>query len=108
LNEGFRAVVVAGGLNEAIRLNIPGDVSAIYGMEILKQPGCFLFKGKRIALVGGAIAADQALTVAKAGAAHVEMITLETFAEMPLTAKEKEILVQHNVHFSHRSRVTRW
>lgn len=106
LNEGFRAVVVAGGLNEAIRLNIPGDESAIYGMEILKQPGCFLFKGKRIALVGGAIAADQALTVAKAGAAHVEMITLETFAEMPLTAKEKEILVQHNVHFSHRSRVS--
>ncbi|MBP7118298.1 MAG: FAD-dependent oxidoreductase [Candidatus Cloacimonetes bacterium] len=106
LNEGFKAVLVAGGLNEPIHLNIPGDESAIYGMEILKQPSCFLFKGKRIALVGGAIAADQALTVAKAGAQHVEMITLETFAEMPLTNTEKEILVQHNVHFSHRSRVS--
>ena len=106
LQEGYKAVVVAGGLNDPIRLNIPGDESAIYGMEILKQPGCFLFKGKRVALVGGAIAADQALTIAKAGAAHVEMITLENYAEMPLTDKEKEILVQNNVQFSHRSRIS--
>lgn len=105
LEQGYTAVVVAGGLNDPIRLNIPGDEKAIYGMEILKQPGCFLFKGKRVALVGGAIAADQALTIAKAGAAHVEMITLETFAEMPLTEKEKEILIENGVLFSHRSRV---
>ncbi|MCD8480947.1 MAG: FAD-dependent oxidoreductase [Candidatus Cloacimonetes bacterium] len=106
LAQGYQAVVVAGGLNDPIRLNIPGDETAIYGMEILKQPGCFLFKGKRVALVGGAIAADQALTIAKAGAAHVEMITLESFAEMPLTLREKDILIEHNIQFSHRSRIS--
>ncbi len=106
LQEGFKAVVVAGGLNDPIRLNIPGDDKAIYGMDILKQPGCFLFEGKRVALVGGAIAADQALTIAQAGAAHVEMFTLETFSEMPLTAKEKEILIENGVLFSHRTRIS--
>lgn len=106
LTKGYKAVVVAAGLNDPIRLNIPGDESAIYGMEILKQPGCFLFKGKRVALVGGAIAADQALTIAQAGAAHVEMITLETYAEMPLTDCEKGLLVEHGVQFSHRSRIS--
>lgn len=106
LQEGYQAVVVAGGLNDPIRLNIPGDDKAIYGMDILKQPGCFLFKDKRVALVGGAIAADQALTIARAGAAHVEMITLETFAEMPLTDREKEILVDNGVLFSHRTRIS--
>jgi NADPH-dependent glutamate synthase beta subunit-like oxidoreductase/dihydroorotate dehydrogenase len=106
LDQGYKAVVVAGGLNNPIRLNIPGDDKAIYGMEILKQPGCFLFSGKRVALVGGAIAADQALTIARAGAAHVEMITLETFAEMPLTNREKEILIENGVLFSHRTRIS--
>ncbi|MDD4148228.1 MAG: FAD-dependent oxidoreductase, partial [Candidatus Cloacimonetes bacterium] len=104
--QGYAAVVVAGGLNDPIRLNIPGDEKAIYGMDILKQPGCFLFKGKKVALVGGAIAADQALTIAQAGAAHVEMITLETFAEMPLTKDEKEILIENGVLFSHRTRIS--
>jgi dihydropyrimidine dehydrogenase (NAD+) subunit PreA len=105
LKEGFKAIVVAGGLNDPIRLNIPGDEKAIYGMDILKQPGCFLFRDKKVALVGGAIAADQALTIARAGAAHVEMFTLETFNEMPLTGREKEILVEAGVLFSHRTRI---
>nr|MDK2850213.1 dihydropyrimidine dehydrogenase [Candidatus Cloacimonadota bacterium] len=106
LEEGYKAVVVAAGLNEPIRLNIPGDEKAIYGMDILRRWRCFLFEGKRIALVGGAIAADQALTVAKAGAAHVELFTLETFDEMPLTKREKEILIEHDIHFTHRCRIS--
>jgi len=76
LIEGFEAVIVAGGLNQPIRLNIPGDENAIYGFDILKNPGCYSFEGERIALVGGAIAADQALIISQGGAAHVEMITL--------------------------------
>lgn len=105
-DRGYDAVIVAGGLNDPIRLNIPGDETAIYGMEILQNPGCYLFKEKRVALVGGAIAADQALLIAKAGAAHVEMFTLETFCEMPLTKREKDILVDAGVCFSHRTRIS--
>lgn len=106
LQEGFAAVIVAGGLNQPIHLNIPGDENAIYGFEILKNPGCFLFEGKRIALVGGAIAADQALLAARGKASHVEMITLEAFSEMPLSKHEKEVLIQAGVAFTHRSRIT--
>ncbi len=106
LKQCYKAVVVAGGLNDPIRLNIPGDDKAIYGMDILRQPGSFSFEGKRVALVGGAIAVDQAITVAKAGASHVEMFTLETFAEMSLNDKEKKILIENGVLFSHRSRIS--
>lgn len=105
LSQGYAAVIVAGGLNQPIRLNIPGDENAVYGFDILKRPGCFLFVGKRIALVGGAIAADQALIAAQAKAAHVEMFTLESYAEMPLTAKEKAGLVEAGIAFSNRTRI---
>jgi len=106
LTEGFAAVIVAGGLNQPIRLNIPGDENAIYGFDILKNPGCYLFEGKRIALVGGAIAADQALLAARGKAAHVEMITLEAFSEMPLSHHEKETLIEAGVAFTHRTRIS--
>lgn len=106
LAEGFAAVVVAGGLNNPIRLNIPGDEAAIYGFDILKNPGDYDFKGKRVALVGGAIAADQARIAIRGGAAHVEMITLETWQEMPLTEEEKQGLIDAGVHFTHRCRIS--
>lgn len=106
LSEGYAAVVVAGGLNIPIRLNIPGDEQAIYGFDILKNPDCYLFAGKRIALVGGAIAADQAIIASRKGAAHVEMITLESYSEMPLSDKEKAALIEAGVAFSHRSRIS--
>ncbi|MDD4308897.1 MAG: FAD-dependent oxidoreductase, partial [Candidatus Cloacimonetes bacterium] len=106
LSEGYSAVIVAGGLNKPIQLHIPGDENAIYGFDILKNPGCFLFEGKRIALVGGAIAADQALLAARGKAAHVELITLEAFSEMPLSKHEKEVLIEAGVSFTHRTRIS--
>ena len=106
LAEGYAAVIVAGGLNQPIHLNIPGDTNAIYGFQILQNPGCFLFEGKRIALVGGAIAADQALLAANSQAAHVEMITLEAFSEMPLSQHEKAALIEAGVAFTHRTRIS--
>ncbi len=106
LASGYAAVVLAGGLNDPIRLNIPGDETAIYGMDILRNPGCWLFEGKRIALVGGAIAADQALTAKKLGAAHVEMITLEAWHEMPLTETEKRGMIEAGIEFSPRTRIS--
>lgn len=105
LAQGYSAVVLAGGLDDPIRLNIPGDETALYGMDILRNTNCYLFEGKRIALVGGAIAADQALTAAQRGAAHVEMITLEAWHEMPLTADEKQGLIDAGVAFSPRTRI---
>ncbi|MGC9361779.1 MAG: FAD-dependent oxidoreductase, partial [Candidatus Syntrophosphaera sp.] len=106
LKEGYAAVILAGGLNDPIRLNIPGDENAIYGMDMLRDPGIFELAGKKIALVGGAIAADQALTAARSGAAHVEMVTLEAWHEMPLTESEKQGLIEAGVCFSPRMRIS--
>ncbi len=105
LDQGYSAVILAGGLNDPIRLNIPGDEAAVYGLDLLRCPDCFLFEGKRIALVGGAIAADMALTARQRGAAHVELITLEAWHEMPLTEDEKQGLIEHGVCFSPRTRI---
>lgn len=106
LEKGFEAVIVAGGLNRPIHLNIPGDETVIYGLDILKNPSKYNFNGKRIALVGGAIAADMALLAAKNNAAYVEMITLENFAEMPLTEQEKNTLIEAGIEFSPRTRIS--
>jgi len=59
-----------------------------------------------VALVGGAIAADQALIASANNAAHVEMITLENYDEMPLTKHEKQVLVNAGVAFTHRCRIS--
>lgn len=106
LAKGFEAVIVATGLDNPIHLNIPGDEHIQYGMDLLRNPDNYDFTGKRVALVGGAIAADQALTIALKGAAHVELICLESYPEMPITDAEKQGLFKAGVQISTRQRVT--
>ncbi|MDZ4122272.1 MAG: FAD-dependent oxidoreductase, partial [Candidatus Cloacimonadaceae bacterium] len=102
----YDALIVAAGLDNPIRLNIPGDEAAFYGMDILKNPQDYDLKQKRCAIVGGAIAADIALTAVNKGAAHVEMIVLESYPEMPLTKDEKEGLLSAGIHITNRTRIT--
>lgn len=104
--KGASAVIIATGLNQPIRLNIPGDEYVHYGMDFLRYPERYDLKGKRIALVGGAIAADQALTAIQRGAAHVELLCLESYPEMPLTPHEKQGLHEAGVLITNRVRVT--
>lgn len=105
IDEKYDAVIVASGLTEAVQLHIKGDELAIYGMDILKNPANYDFVGKRCAIVGGAIAADIALTAKSKGAAHVEMIVLESYLEMPLTQDEREGLLNAGIQFNNRSRI---
>jgi dihydropyrimidine dehydrogenase (NAD+) subunit PreA len=106
LHEGFEAVVVAAGLTEPHHLGIPGEEFALHGTSLLRNPDPDLVVGKRIALVGGAIAADSALIAAQMGASHVEMIVLENYQEIPLTHEEKENLAAAGVEFTTRTRIT--
>ncbi len=105
-SRNYDAIVIACGLDQPIHLDIPGDEYAHYGYDVLRHPERHDFRGKRIALVGGAIAADQALTAALRGAEYVEMITLESYSEMPLTEPEKRELIKAGVHFTHRMRIS--
>jgi dihydropyrimidine dehydrogenase (NAD+) subunit PreA len=102
----FDAVVVSVGLTKPIELNIPGKEAVIFGMDFLRTKDKELVTGKRVAVVGGAIGADIAITAKQLGAVHVEMIVLESLAEMPLTDIEKKELLASGIHITNRTRIT--
>jgi len=102
----YDAIIVSVGLTEPMQLNIPGKEAVIFGMEFLKTKDKQLVQGKRVAVVGGAIGADIAITARQLGAKHVEMIVLESFAEMPLTDVEKKELIEAGIHITNRTRIS--
>ncbi|MCU0293401.1 MAG: FAD-dependent oxidoreductase [Thermoanaerobaculaceae bacterium] len=107
LRQGFDAVVVTTGLGEPLRLKIPGEEATIPGLEFLAAPEEHPAAGRRVAVIGGgAVAADCAETARARGAAHVEMLALESLAEMPLTTRELRGVMAAGVHVSGRTRVT--
>jgi len=101
----YDAIIIAVGLTIPLKLNIPGKEAVHWGNEFLRTKDASLVKGKRVAVTGGAIGADIALTAKKLGAAHVEMIVLESLAEMPLTKAEKEELTEAGIHITNRTRI---
>ncbi|HAH05822.1 MAG TPA: dihydropyrimidine dehydrogenase [Elusimicrobia bacterium] len=101
------AVVVASGLDDAIKLPIPGGELALSGLDYLWNHAKIPMRGKRVAIIGGgAIACDCAETALRAGAAHAELFSLEKAGEMPLTQKELKGLVEAGVHLSGRTKVS--
>jgi len=101
----YDAIVLTVGLTEPVTLDIPGKEAVHWGMDFLKTKDAALVKGKKVAVVGGAIGADIALTAKQLGAKHVEMIVLESFAEMPLTDIEKKELIEAGIHITNRTRI---
>ncbi|HPW55098.1 MAG: FAD-dependent oxidoreductase [Thermoanaerobaculaceae bacterium] len=107
LQQGFDAVVVTTGLDEPLRLGIPGEEVAILGLSFLRAPDRHPVLGRRVAVIGGgAVAADCAEIAVRRGAARVEMLVLESLAELPLTPRELRGLMTAGVHLSGRTRVT--
>ena len=103
----YHAVVVASGLDNPIRLGIPGDEAAVNWFAYLKDPARHPVKGRRVAVIGGgAVAADCAETAAAQGAASVELFCLEKLGEMPLTAKEMAGLLGTGAAITGRTSVT--
>jgi NADPH-dependent glutamate synthase beta subunit-like oxidoreductase/dihydroorotate dehydrogenase len=103
----YHAVVVASGLDNPIRLGIPGDEAAVNWFAYLRDPAKHPVKGRRVAVIGGgAVAADCAETAAAQGAASVELFCLEKLGEMPLTAKEMKGLLDTGAAITGRVSVT--
>jgi NADPH-dependent glutamate synthase beta subunit-like oxidoreductase/dihydroorotate dehydrogenase len=101
------AVIVASGLDRPLPLGIPGEESAVSWLDYLVAPDRFDVGSRRVLVIGGgAVAADCAETAARAGAARVEMLALETVAELPLEPREREGLRGSGVHITGRVRVT--
>jgi NADPH-dependent glutamate synthase beta subunit-like oxidoreductase len=106
LSKGYGAVVAATGLWAPVRMGIPNEERAIFGLDYLKRPGGYRLKGNVAVIGGGASALDCAVTAKRQGARRVEMFALESIGEMPLTARERQELLDHGVEVSGRTRVT--
>jgi dihydropyrimidine dehydrogenase (NAD+) subunit PreA len=104
---GYAATLVVTGLDKAFIPTILGSDTAVDWMEYLTNPARFSVKEKRVAVVGGgAVALDCAEEALARGARGVEMFALETWSEMPLTAKERFAVEQNGIALTGRVRVT--
>jgi NADPH-dependent glutamate synthase beta subunit-like oxidoreductase/dihydroorotate dehydrogenase/NAD-dependent dihydropyrimidine dehydrogenase PreA subunit len=106
LKQGYAAVCVTVGLWKPITLGIPNEDLAIKMVDLLSKPSAFQLDGSVAVVGGGATAIDCAITARKCGARHVELFMLEKLSEMPLTARERQELLDFDIEVSGRIRVS--
>jgi len=107
LGQGYDAVCVTVGLWNPIHLGIDNEDLAITMPELLSNPEKFTFKGRVAVIGGGATAVDCAITAKACGAKQVGLFMLEKLSEMPLTARERQDLLDYDIEVNGRVRVTR-
>lgn len=107
LDQGYAAVCVTAGLWKPIQLGVENENLAVKMIDLLADPAHHSFSGRVAVIGGGATAVDCALTARKRGATHVELFMLEKLSEMPLTAVERQELVDNDIELNGRIRVTR-
>ena len=105
LLETHDAVIVSAGLDEPMRLNIPGEEYALSWQEYLENQKRIVVADKKVAILGGgAVAADCAATAKRRGALSVELIYRRKQENMPLTAYERDLLLEYGIEISSCSR----
>ncbi len=80
---------------------------AIKMVDLLSNKEAFQFDGRVAIIGGGATAVDCAITAKERGATHVELFMLEKLSEMPLTAAERQELVDHDIEVNGRVRISK-
>ncbi len=106
LEAGYDAVLVAVGEPEMNQLGIPGENLAVSSIVYLNQPGQYVGPGAKVAVIGGgAVAADCATSAQRLGAASVEMFVRRTYGEMRLTSFERDLLIEHGIDITTRTRL---
>ena len=104
-NKEYDAVIVSTGLDLELSLGIKGEKLADTWKNFLAV-NYKKAKGKRVLVVGGgAVAVDCAVKAKNHSAKSVEMICLETLAEMPLTSAERKELFENNIEVNGRAKV---
>lgn len=106
LSDGYDAVLVAIGEPDLSRLGIPGEELSTSSVAFLKDPSRYVHAGAKVAILGGgAVAADCATTARRQGANSVEMFVRRTYGEMRLTSFEREMLIEHAIDVTTRTRM---
>jgi dihydropyrimidine dehydrogenase (NAD+) subunit PreT len=107
LAKGYDAVCVTTGLWKPIELGIENESLAIKMVDLLSNKEVYAFKGRVAIIGGGATAVDCAITAKERGATHVELFMLEKLSEMPLTAAERDELVEYDIEVNGRIRISK-
>jgi dihydropyrimidine dehydrogenase (NAD+) subunit PreT len=107
LAQGYDAVCVTNGLWKPIELSIENENLAIKMVDLLSNKQAYKFDGRVAVIGGGATAVDSAITAQERGARHVELFMLEKLSEMPLTALERQELVDYDIEVNGRIRVSK-
>ncbi|HSB02995.1 MAG TPA: FAD-dependent oxidoreductase [Anaerolineales bacterium] len=107
LAQGYDAVVVTTGLWKPIELGLENENLAIKMSDLLSNKQAYQFDGRVAIIGGGATAVDCAITAKERGATHVELFMLEKLSEMPLTAAERQELVEHDIEINGRIRISK-
>ncbi len=107
LDKGFGAVCVTTGLWKPIELGIENEDLAVKMVDLLASPEAYQFRGRVAVVGGGATAVDCAITARRRGAAQVELFMLEKLSEMPLTAAERQELVDNDIEVNGRIRISK-
>lgn len=106
LAQGYDAVCVTTGLWKPIELGIENEHLAIKMVDLLSNKEAYTFSGRVAIVGGGATAVDCAITARERGASHVELFMLEKLSEMPLTAAERQELVEYDIEINGRIRIS--
>jgi dihydropyrimidine dehydrogenase (NAD+) subunit PreA len=107
LGQGYDAICVTVGLWKPITLGIENEDLAVTMPDLLADPQKYNFKGRVAVIGGGATAVDCAITAKARGAKQVGLFMLEKLSEMPLTARERQDLLDYDIEVNGRVRVTR-
>ncbi len=107
LSQGYDAICVTTGLWKPIELGIENENLAIKMVDLLSNKQAYTFDGRVAVIGGGATAVDCAITAKERGATHVELFMLEKLSEMPLTAVERQELVDYDIEVNGRIRISK-
>jgi dihydropyrimidine dehydrogenase (NAD+) subunit PreT len=101
LLETHNAVIVSVGLDEPMRLGIPGEEWALSWQDYLENHKQIKVADKKVAILGGgAVAVDCATAAKRHGALSVELIYRRKQENMPLTAYERGLLLEYGIEIS--------
>ncbi len=107
LAQGYDAVCVTTGLWKPIELGIENESLAIRMVDLLSNKAAYQFDGRVAIIGGGATAVDCAITAKERGATYVELFMLEKLSEMPLTAAERQELIDYDIEVNGRIRISK-
>jgi dihydropyrimidine dehydrogenase (NAD+) subunit PreT len=97
----YKAVIVSAGLEEPMRLDIPGGECALSWQAYLEGQKQISVAGKKVAVLGGgAVAVDCATTAKKHGALSVDLVYRRRQQDMPLTAYERDMLLENGIEIA--------